>query len=62
MSAKYDVYKGSFSCHTCKKEVFSIRWYWSLKELTWLCPDGHMSKVDLNTKKSKDSYEREERK
>ena len=62
MSAKYDVHKGKFNCHTCKVEVSSVRWYWTLKELTWLCSDGHLSKVNLNTKKSKRSYEREERK
>jgi hypothetical protein len=62
MADKYDVYKGRFNCHTCKTEVPSIRWYWTLKELTWLCPDGHLSKVNLTTKRSRDSYEREERK
>jgi hypothetical protein len=62
MADKYDVYKGSFNCHTCKVEVLSIRWYWSLKRLTWLCSEGHMSKVDLVTKRSRESYEREERK
>ncbi len=61
MAAKYDVYKGSFVCHTCKAEVSSLRWYWTLKELTWLCADAHLSKVNLNTKKGKEQYEREER-
>lgn len=61
MAAKYDVHKGKFVCHTCKKEVPSVRWYWTLKELTWLCSDGHLSKVNLNTKKAKEQYEREER-
>lgn len=60
MAAKYDVHKGAFNCHTCKIEVGSVRWYWSLKELTWMCPEGHLSTVSLNTKKSKESYEREE--
>ena len=60
MAEKYDVHKGSFNCHTCKVKVGSVRWYWSIKELTWMCPEGHMSKVNLNTKKSKESYEREE--
>ena len=61
MGAKYDVHKGSFGCHTCKAEVPSLRWYWTLKELTWLCSDGHLSKVNLNTKKGKEQHEREER-
>lgn len=58
MADKYDVYKGSFNCHTCKVEVRSVRWYWSLKQLTWLCSEGHMSKVNLVTKRNKKSYER----
>lgn len=57
MSAKYDVHKGKFNCHTCKTEVLSVRWYWTLKELTWLCSNGHLSKVNLNTKKNKGDYE-----
>ena len=60
--AKYDVYAGAFPCHTCKQEVSSIRWYYQIKEMTWMCKSGHVSKVDLNTKRKKEDYEREERK
>lgn len=60
--AKYTVYMGSFICHVCKAEVKSLRNYYINKELTWMCPEKHISKVDLNTKKSKRDYEREERK
>jgi hypothetical protein len=59
--AKYNVYSGLFLCHICKKEVHSIRSYPTLKKLTWMCPERHVSEVNLNTKKSKKDYEREER-
>jgi hypothetical protein len=58
--ARYNIYPGTFICHTCKAEVRTVRSYSELKELTWMCPDKHLSRVDLNTKKKKDSYEREE--
>jgi hypothetical protein len=59
--AKYDIYHGTFPCHKCKVEVKTVRFYAETKELTWMCPEKHMSSVNLNTKKKKD-YEREERK
>jgi hypothetical protein len=57
--AKYNIYQGKFPCHTCKVEVTTLRMYPETKELTWMCPDKHMSTVSLNTKKSKKDYERE---
>ena len=57
--AKYNIYSGSFVCHTCKAEVKTLRSYPSEKQLTWMCKDGHLSTVDLKTKKSKQDYERE---
>ena len=59
--AKYTVYSGNFVCHVCKAEVKTLRCYPTTKELTWMCPDKHLSKVDLQTKKKKKDYEREER-
>jgi len=55
--AKYNVINGKFQCHTCKKEVTSLRQYTEEKLLTWMCPDKHISTVNLNTKKSKKDYE-----
>lgn len=57
--ARYDVLPGQFVCHTCKEEVPTVRWYSSLKELTWMCKQKHLSKVSFNTKKKKEDYERE---
>ena len=55
---RYNVYQGKFYCHTCKAEVPSARSYYEEKEITWLCKSGHMSRVSLQTKKSKKDYER----
>jgi transposase-like protein len=59
--AKYNIYHGKFRCQDCGSEVTSLRSYPETKELTWMCQDKHMSRVDLNTKKNKKDYEREER-
>jgi hypothetical protein len=56
--SRYSVYEGSFSCHTCKIEVRSLRSYGEQKKLTWVCRNGHLTSVNLNTKKSKKDYER----
>jgi hypothetical protein len=55
--AKYTVYEGKFPCHTCKVEVKTVRNYYIEKKLTWMCPEKHVSVVDLNTKKSRKDYE-----
>lgn len=60
--AKYNLYHGTFACHTCKAEVKTMRFYEATKELTWMCGDKHVTTVNLNTKKSKKDYERKERK
>lgn len=57
--AKYNLYQGKFPCHVCKAEVTSLRFYADTKEATWMCKDKHLSKVNLNTKKTKKDYERE---
>ncbi len=59
--AKYNIYQGTFVCHVCKAEVKTLRSYPDTKELTWMCQDKHLSTVNLNTKKTKKDYEREER-
>jgi hypothetical protein len=55
--ARYTVYPGSFVCHTCKSEVKSLRLYPESKEMTWLCPNSHLTNVSLQTKKRKRDYE-----
>lgn len=55
--AKYNVYHGIFKCQQCGAEVTSLRSYPEIKELTWMCKDGHISKVSLNVKKSKKDFQ-----
>jgi hypothetical protein len=55
--AKYNIYPGKFLCHVCKVEVKTLRLYAETKELTWMCPERHVSTVDLNTKKSRKDYD-----
>ena len=54
--AKYNVYPGKFKCQECGKDVTSLRSYPETKELTWMCSEKHMSRVNLLTKKSKKDY------
>ena len=55
--ARYNIYSGKFVCQKCNDDVPTIRSYPELKKLTWMCKDGHLSEVNLNTKKSKKDYE-----
>jgi len=57
--SKYTVYHGQFACHTCKIEVTSLRLYPETKEMTWVCKDKHLSKVNLGRRKKAD-FDREE--
>jgi hypothetical protein len=52
--ANYTVYHGKFLCHTCKIEVTSLRLYPETKEMTWMCKEKHLSKVNLGRRKKKD--------
>ena len=56
---KYNIYEGKFACHTCKLECKTLRHYPSTQKITWMCADKHLSEVSLNTKKTKEAYERE---
>jgi len=55
---KYTVYPGKFVCHECKANVNSLRLYEEEKLLTWVCFNKHLSKVSLQTRKTKKDYER----
>jgi cell division inhibitor SulA len=41
---------GSFNCHTCKLIVKNLRFYRSSLDITWLCENRHLSKVNLNVR------------
>ena len=55
--SRYTIYPGVFAYQTCKKEVKTVRLYAEDKELTWMCPEKHLSKAVLQKKKSKKDYE-----
>lgn len=50
----FTVYHGTFLCHTCKAEVKTLRLYAETKEMTWMCKDKHLSKVNLGKRKKRD--------
>jgi hypothetical protein len=55
--AKYNIYHGDFVCQVCRVQVKTIRLYYQTKEMTWMCPEKHLSQVDLSTKKKKENHE-----
>lgn len=55
--SKYVIHPGEFTCHTCKKNVKTLRHYPKDKLLTWMCEDKHLSSVNLETKRSKKDYD-----
>ena len=50
----FTVYQGTFLCHTCKTEVKTLRLYAETKEMTWMCKDKHLSRVNLGRRKKSD--------
>lgn len=60
MSNTFSTFQGKFSCKTCKVEVKTMRVYTSTGMASWMCPQKHLSEVQLyqvGYKKKKD-YER----
>lgn len=47
---RYSLYSGTFICQECKKEVSEARFYNKSYDLTWMCNDKHLSKVNLYSK------------
>ena len=47
---KYSKYAGVFVCQHCKAEVLEARFYNRSYDLTWMCSDKHLSKVNLYSK------------
>ena len=62
MSEKpFTVYPGQFFCHKCKETASTARLWKDTLDLTWQCPNKHISKVNFTTKKTKKDYERKNR-
>jgi hypothetical protein len=52
--SSFTIYQGTFLCHTCKVEVKTLRLYAETKEMTWMCKNKHLSKVNLGKRKRSD--------
>jgi hypothetical protein len=50
----FTVYHGKFLCHICKAEVGTLRLYAETKEMTWMCKEKHLSRVNLGKRKKSD--------
>ncbi|MEY3311894.1 MAG: hypothetical protein RL348_1237 [Bacteroidota bacterium] len=44
---RYSKYNGQFFCQKCSQVVNEARFYRSSFDLTWMCSDKHLSKVNL---------------
>ena len=44
---KYSIYSGKFVCQKCKSQVLEARFYIGSFDLTWMCDDKHLSKINL---------------
>jgi len=44
---KYSRYNGKFVCQECKAEVGEARFYIKSYDLTWMCDEKHLSKVNI---------------
>ena len=47
MSEKFKVFPGKFPCKTCAEEVTSLRLWKESADLTWMCSDKHLSRVQI---------------
>ena len=44
---KYSKYVGKFICQECKSEVNEARFYIKSFDLTWMCNNKHLSRINL---------------
>ena len=56
--ANFTIYRGEFTCHTCKNVVPTLRCYPEEQMLSWMCKDKHLTEVHLGKRKKKD-FDRE---
>jgi hypothetical protein len=50
LTLKYTLYNGKFICQTCKAIVETARMYKEKQDLTWMCANKHLSKVNFNVR------------
>ena len=44
---------GKFICQKCKQDVTSARFWYETGDVTWMCQNKHISRVELIAKKKK---------
>jgi hypothetical protein len=47
MSEKFKIFSGKFMCQKCNEEVNSLRLWLDSADITWMCSQKHISKVQL---------------
>lgn len=53
---KFRVFNGQFNCQECKEEVKTLRLWLETADVTWMCTQKHISRVQLII--TKKDYER----
>lgn len=60
MSNQYTIYEGKWPCKTCHEEVITLRLWSETGDVTWLCSNKHLSKMNLvPPKKTKKDFKNE---
>jgi hypothetical protein len=47
MSEQFKIFAGKFICKKCNEEVNSLRLWLDSADVTWMCSQKHISKVQL---------------
>lgn len=50
---KFSIHQGEFICKKCKEVVSTMRFWFETGDVTWMCSNKHLSKVELVVKKKK---------
>jgi hypothetical protein len=50
---KFSHVPGKFICQKCKQDVTAARFWYESGDVTWMCSNKHISKVELVAKKKK---------
>jgi hypothetical protein len=53
MNKVFTVYNGKFLCKECGIQVTSLRYFPEVGDVTWMCPQKHISRVSLIPPKKK---------
>ena len=60
MARDFQVYEGKWPCKTCSEVVLTLRLWPDSGDVTWMCTQKHLSKMNLMpTKKKKKDFKDE---